>query len=143
MNKRIWQWLYDKRGGYTNGEIATALQIANNSVASVLFDMETRGMVRTGTTPRTAKTRRGPKPNEWFAVGTTFELLPVKPEFKVPTAAQMRRERSRVQKVAETTQGPTPEVTAPAPAVNIEDGLSLGEARALYQRLHSIFGGGK
>lgn len=144
MNKRIWQWLYDKRGGYTSGELATALKLPPSTVAAVLSEMFTRGMVRSDARTTTKTHQAGRRPKEWFAVGTTFELLPVKPEFKLPTAAQMRRELAAARTVVAEQTGPTPVlVAAPAPAINVEDGMTLSQAHALYQRLHAIFGGGK
>lgn len=139
MNRRIWQWLYDKHGGYTSAEPATALNLPPNTVAAILADMDTRGMVRAGASTRMTKTKQGRRPKEWFAVGNKFELLPVKQEFKVPTLAQMRKQS--LGPVPATVPTTTSQPAAPAPAINVEDGMTLAEARALYLRLHKIFGG--
>lgn len=131
VTQRIWQWLHDKGGAYTLKEVEIALKISGGHAGSGMYELYARGMVaKRQAFRRTASTRF-----EWSAVGNTFELLPIKPEFKRKTKAQPAKE------LTTTSQPVVSAVLAPAPAINVEDGMTLAEARALYLRLHKIFGG--
>lgn len=142
VNQRIWQWLRDKNGAYTAKEIQIALKIVSSgSVGSALYDLLGRGMV--DKQPAQRRYASAQLQYAWVALGTTFELQPVKPEFRRKSAKEIKRISAPVKADAVIVQGPTPvAVAAPAPTINIEDGMSFSEVRALYDRLHKIFGGG-
>lgn len=79
QNQRLWQILHDKARPMTSKELAAASKIPYANVATLCLDMVHRGIMT-----RTFEQRRGSarEISVWTAVGTHFELPPVKKEFK-------------------------------------------------------------
>jgi len=88
QNQRLWQVLHDKGRSMTSKELAAASKISYANVATLCLDMVHRGIME-----RAFEVRRGSarEISVWKAVGTHFELPPVKKEFKKKSKVEERR----------------------------------------------------
>lgn len=79
QNQRLWQILHDKARPMTSKELAAASKVPYANVATLCLDMARRGIME-----RAFEVRRGSarEISVWKALGTEFELPPVKKEFK-------------------------------------------------------------
>jgi hypothetical protein len=115
LNKRVWGWLKD-HPGKTSNEVAVALGITVSRASGALNYMENRKMVVAN--PRQSRTS-GRKLKEYSALGREYQLLPlVKPAPPPPPVVRVE----------------------PPPRTPISlEGLSLIEAKALYEQLKEFF----
>lgn len=124
LNKRIWLWLHDHKGGKTSKAIAAAISARHSDVATQLNAMYKRGMVAKSVPPNP---RAGRSVWEWETLGYQFELLPIK-KFKRPVPV--------FDKVPDVPVPGFPKVLANA--VDVE-ALTLREARDMYMKLKEYF----
>jgi len=120
LNKRVWVWLHDHKGGKTSKEIAIAIAARHPDVATVLGNMHKRGMV--ARSQRASRVYPGGRSTvwEWETLGGQFELAPL-----------IKKNAKPLPPVANVP-------TVLPNAVDIE-ALTIREARALYNQLKEYF----
>ena len=139
VKERVWKFIKDNQGtqGIKQGEVARKLKaIPSGSISSVIAEMGARGMLT-----YTSGAGQGPTGKaKYFRVAIdTYELYPL-PESRRAVkygkkAMPKHTERAQVQVERKET--------APEPRrkeIDL-DSMTLAEARALYRRLHKMFGG--
>lgn len=132
LNKRIWLWLHDHKGGKTSKAIAAALNARHSDVATQLNAMYKRGMVAKSV-PHAR--RAGRSVWEWETLGWQFELLPYKKQVAAIRAEIM-------EKSGDPGLGGPVAADVPAPPTvrgfDMES-CTLRELRALYVQLKELF----
>ena len=135
LKKRVWLWLRD-HPGKTSVEIANGMGHQQSSISVVLKDMTDRAMVVRKLVHRRNMSSIRPQVFEYETCIREFEVLPKKT------------------KIGQKTDGRRPLVdlfnkaagiiTEDVPTSKIDiDKMPIGEARALYEKLHKLFGGSK
>lgn len=127
LNKRVWLWLHDHKGGKTSKAIAAAIKAKHADVATQLNTLHKRGMVAKSMAPNSRGVRAV---WEWETLGYQFELLPYKKQVAAIRAEIMAKEDPGI---------PVP-TSAPAVVRKFDiEACTLRELRALYVQLKELF----
>lgn len=158
LSERIWLYLKD-HPGTTSKRLAIELRDSQGSISSMLSQLCRRKMLIWQIEPVKPYKGRGAKYRRVFFVdpkmGGVYELLPevVKSKPRVAVAAvQEPRSKPAGDEAAPLRvaghAGPEiptpltikPQIVTIAQSADFIDGLTVAEARALYQHLHKMFG---
>lgn len=162
LSERIWLYLKD-HPGTTSKRLAIELRDSQGSISSMLSQLCRRKMLTWQTEPVKPYKGRGAKHRRVFFVdpkmGGVYELLPEVVKSKPRTAAAAVQKYTSNKPVPESGETKPlrvvghagPEITTPtltikpqivtiAKSAEFIDGLTVAEARALYQHLHKMFG---
>jgi len=146
LKERVWLWLKD-HPDHMGTSVSKALQESEQSVASALADMTSRGML---VREQTRSMRRNIKVWIYKAVGDTYTVLP---RAKDPQPRKWRPTMSS-SKTPPIGQAPATIAIAKHPPVEpnpdtctrkisvqeIVDGMTVSEAREMHTYLNSLFG---
>lgn len=152
--KRVWLWLKD-HPDKTYIEVARAINVTDQAVASALTELRYRDMVTYVEEVKLRHNQQGPnKVRRYRAKGTEYELLPrrknkaVVRDYPQPVFREQHKE-ARPKTLDESTwigapvkkdlQQPTLTV-ATLEVVDPLSNMTLAEALDLYRKLHSVFG---
>ncbi len=136
----IWQFLKD-HPSQSAAALVAALKLPPERVNNSLWMMERRGMVASTTHVEREHSSRGNYRNikRYTAVGATFEMLPL-----VKKAVTRVSQKAVPQPVTAVEPQQEKPATLVQQAKKVEDfdldGLTIRQARALYDKLHRMFG---
>lgn len=158
LSERIWLYLKD-HPGTTSKRLAVELRVSQGSVSSMLSQMCRRKMLTWLVETAKPYKGRGAKHRRVFFVdpkmGGVYELLPESVKSKPRVAMAAAHESKPKPASGEVAPlrvvghaGPEiptpltikPQVVTIAQSSDFIDGLTVAEARALYQHLHKMFG---
>lgn len=136
LKKRVWLWLRD-HPGKTSTEIANGMSLQQSSISVVMKDMTDREMVARKLVHRRNVSSIRPQVFEYETCIREFEVLPK----KTKVAGKKTRGRRPLVDLFNKAAGI---ITEDVPTSKIDiDKMPIGEARALYEKLHKLFGGSK